>query len=259
MLSALYGGAGVRPNFAMNTLPEHLPQPGSPAWWRTRPLRVEKSGGRGRPTLSFERIIAVALETVDEVGPQAFNMRLLAERLESGTATLYRHVASKDEILAYVVDRVLGELDTTAVDAASTRWQQACMCHGERVFALLRKHPGIVPLLVAQVPLGPNGLKVRESGIATFLANGFAADLAARAYTTVAHYVLGFAMQHPGAAENEPHGEDIINFFAGLDAGQYPAIAAAGQHLPGESVEDEFRFGLKLIIDGLGLALACEL
>lgn len=242
----------------MNTLPEHTHQPGSPAWWRTRTPRVEKTGARGRPTLSFERIIAVALETVDEVGPQAFNMRLLAERLDSGTATLYRHLASKDEILAYVVDRVLGELDTTAPDTAPTSWQQACMSHGERVFSLLRKHPGVVPLLVAQVPLGPNGLKVRESGIATFLANGFAADLAARAYTTIAHYVLGFAMQHPDAAEDETHGQDIVNFFAGLDAGQYPAIATAGRHLPGESVEDEFRFGLKLIIDGLGLALAAD-
>ncbi|NVL31978.1 helix-turn-helix transcriptional regulator [Pseudomonas syringae pv. actinidiae] len=59
--------------------------------------------------MSVERIIATALETVDEVGAQAFNMRMLAERLGSGTATLYRHFASKDEILIYVVDSVLGE------------------------------------------------------------------------------------------------------------------------------------------------------
>ncbi|AKT30630.1 hypothetical protein NZ708_14080 [Pseudomonas syringae pv. actinidiae ICMP 18708] len=49
--------------------------PGSPRWWMSRAPRVEKSAGRGRPSLSVERIIATALETVDEVGAQAFNTR----------------------------------------------------------------------------------------------------------------------------------------------------------------------------------------
>ncbi|EPM92544.1 transcriptional repressor TetR, partial [Pseudomonas syringae pv. actinidiae ICMP 18804] len=44
--------------------------PGSPRWWMSRAPRVEKSAGRGRPSLSVERIIATALETVDEVGAQ---------------------------------------------------------------------------------------------------------------------------------------------------------------------------------------------
>ena len=52
-----------------------------------------------------------ALEIVDEVGTDAFSMRLLADRLGSGTATLYRHLAGKDELMAYVVDRILGEVD----------------------------------------------------------------------------------------------------------------------------------------------------
>ncbi|WP_055001350.1 TetR/AcrR family transcriptional regulator [Pseudomonas cannabina] len=233
----------------------------------SRQPRLEKVAGRGRPSLSVERIIATALETVDEVGAQAFNMRMLAERLGSGTATLYRHFASKDEILIYVVDRVLGEMSTDQPEMAEralhgqgsegNSWQKACAAGAERLYGVLRKHQGILPLLVSQIPIGPNGLKRREQGIALFLANGFPAELAARAYTSVAHYVLGFAIQQHSNVSNEAaEGEDLIGFFAALDASEYPAIAAAGRHLPGISVEDEFRFGLKLIIDGLNLALA---
>jgi AcrR family transcriptional regulator len=61
---------------------------------------------RGRPPLDVGRIITVAPKIVDEVGVQAFSLRMLADALESGTATLYRHFASKDELMAYVVDRV---------------------------------------------------------------------------------------------------------------------------------------------------------
>ncbi|WP_024697043.1 TetR/AcrR family transcriptional regulator [Pseudomonas avellanae] len=226
---------------------------------------VEKSAGRGRPSVPVERIIATALEAVDEVGAQAFNMRMLAERLGSGTATLYRHFASKDEILIYVVDSVLGEMRTDQPEVAEHvpqgqgskghSWQKACASGAERLYGVLRRHPGILPLLVSQIPIGPNGLKRREQGIALFLANGFPAELAARAYTSVAHYVLGFAIQqHSSASSEAAQGEELVEFFAALDASEYPAIATAGRHLPGISVEDEFRFGLKLIIDGLELA-----
>lgn len=239
--------------------------PGSPRWWMNRAPRVEKSAGRGRPSVSVERIVATALEAVDEVGAQAFNMRMLAERLGSGTATLYRHFASKDEILIYVVDSVLGELLADQPEAVELvpqgqgsegySWQKACASGAERLYGVLRRHPGILPLLVSQIPIGPNGLKRREQGIALFLANGFPAELAARAYTSVAHYVLGFAIQqHSSASSEAAEGEELVEFFAALDASEYPAIATAGRHLPGVSVEEEFRFGLKLIIDGLELA-----
>src|SRR5438477_1281992 len=102
-----------------------LEPPGSPAWWSSRPAPPVYR--RGRPPRSLERIVGVALEIVDEVGTDAFSMRLLADRLGSGTATLYRHFAGKDELMVYVVDRILGEVDVDADARAlgGTTWQQA--------------------------------------------------------------------------------------------------------------------------------------
>ena len=84
------------------------PPPGSPEWWANRP---EPPSGprRGRPRRSFDEIVAAALELVDEVGVDIFHMRLLAERLNTSTATLYRHVTGKEELMVYVVDRLLEE------------------------------------------------------------------------------------------------------------------------------------------------------
>lgn len=206
--------------------------------------------------MSFDKIIDTAFEAVDEVGPQAFNMRMLAERLESGTATLYRHFASKDEILAYVLDRFLGELkelDTGASDKARVPWQQAMISVATALYKLLGVHPKMVPLMVSQVPLGPNGLKMRESGLSLLLANGFAPDLATRAYVTIGHYVLGFAIQqHAATFWEEKHTRvELGRFFKGLNANTYPSTLKAAQQLSSLSNDDEFHFGLKLIVDGL--------
>src|SRR5271155_5248057 len=100
-----------------------LEQPGGAMWWSSRPVAPVRR--RGRPPRSFERIVSVALEIVDEVGTDAFSMRLLADRLGSGTATLYRHLASKDELMFYVVDRILGEVDIDADAIGDRGWQRA--------------------------------------------------------------------------------------------------------------------------------------
>src|SRR5436853_107267 len=49
--------------------------------------------------LTIERIIDEALALVDEEGLDALTVRRLATRLDTGSATLYRHVASRTELL----------------------------------------------------------------------------------------------------------------------------------------------------------------
>jgi len=58
-----------------------------------------------------EQIVAAALAILDEEGADALSLRALAQRLESSTATLYRHFDSRADLLAQVVDRIFGEID----------------------------------------------------------------------------------------------------------------------------------------------------
>jgi AcrR family transcriptional regulator len=229
-----------------------LEQPGSPMWWSSRPAAPVRR--RGRPPRSLERIVSVALEIVDEVGTDAFSMRLLADRLGSGTATLYRHLASKDELMVYVVDRILGEVDIEidAETVSDTTWQHATARGASAFCEVLKNHPNALPLVVSHVPVGPNALINRERSVAMLLACGFSLDLAARAYTAVAHYVVGFALQQysPGA----PQREDAVrlrDFYRALDAEIYPATVAAAGELTSVPLDEEFRFGLQLVLDGI--------
>ena len=198
--------------------------------------------------------MTVALEIVDEVGMDAFSMRLLADRLGSGTATLYRHLAGKHELMFYVVDRILGEVDID-IDAdtlSGTTWQHATARGASAFYEVLKSHPNALALLVSQVPVGPNALINRERSVAVLLACGFPLDLAARAYTAVAHYVVGFALQQhaPGAPQRE-NAARLREFYRALDAETYPATVSAADALTSVPLDEEFRFGLRLVLDGI--------
>jgi AcrR family transcriptional regulator len=202
------------------------------------------------------RIIAAAIELVDEVGPGQFSMRLLAQRLRSSTATLYRHFTSKEEIFVHVVDHVLGEIPHHLPEMADKpTWREQLVAVADALFQTLKEHPKVVPLFDSHVPVGPRGLAGREAAIGILLANGFPPQTAARAYTAVGRYVIGFAGQlrvddTTGPAEDQ----DLGAFYRSLDPARYPATVTSAPFLP-SSLDEEFRFGLQLIVDGLAQQL----
>jgi AcrR family transcriptional regulator len=193
---------------------------------------------------------------VDEVGTSAFNMRMLADRLDTSTATLYRHVAGKEELMVYVVERLLSGIQVRGEDQDDRpgTWQDAAAWGALQFYRAISQHPNVLPLLAAQVPVGPNGLAARERSIGTLIDFGFPAPLAARAYNALAHYVLGFAVvQHAGA----PGPDEIAalgNYFRGLDPELYPATIAAADALTEVTLEQEFLDGLQFILDGIDRA-----
>jgi AcrR family transcriptional regulator len=235
---------------------QDAPAPGTPGWWATRPTRPTERR-RGRPPRSFERIVAAASELVDEVGIGGFHMRLLAVRLDTSTATLYRHVAGKEELMVYVVDRLLAEV--AGVDDGEEKpprtWRDAARRASLRFHHTLSEHPNVLPLLVTQVPVGPNGLAVRERIISSLVEFGFSPRLAARAYTTLAHYVIGFAVQrHASGAPGRDEATALGDYYRRLDPELYPWTIAAADDLTAVSLEEEFLEGLEFIIDGIDRA-----
>ncbi|MEV5838734.1 TetR/AcrR family transcriptional regulator C-terminal domain-containing protein [Nocardia sp. NPDC052112] len=205
----------------------------------------------GRPRVPFDRIVTTALRIVDEEGADALSMRTLAQRLDTGTAVLYRAVANRAELIGHVVDWVLGEIEIDD-DAPDGDWQRVCVAAGEAIFGTLRQHRGIAPLLIEQVPIGPNALLLRERVLAMLLAHGFPPESAALVYATLARYVVGFATQlagHDTEANIDP--APIAALFRGLDPARFPATVAVADCLPMQTLESEFDFGLRLLVTGL--------
>jgi AcrR family transcriptional regulator len=210
---------------------------------------VDQARRRGRPALPLDRIVAAAIELVDEHGSDGLSMRSLAQRLGSGTATLYRHFANRSELVEVIVDRMLGEaeLDTEALTALP--WDRACISFAQRMFDALSRHGNVASLLIGHAPMGPNALAHRELILSILLDNGFAPVVAAHAYATVSRYVLGFAIQRSRSAAADDDAK-LAAAFQELDPSRYPATVAVADDLP-VPLEEEFAYGLRLIVAGL--------
>ncbi|WP_431236213.1 TetR/AcrR family transcriptional regulator (plasmid) [Mycolicibacterium psychrotolerans] len=78
---------------------------------------------------------------MDEDGADALSMGNLAQRLDSGTATLYRHFTGRADLVAQVVDGVLADahLDDEATDGMA--WQQACTTLAHSLFDVFAAIP----------------------------------------------------------------------------------------------------------------------
>jgi len=207
---------------------------------------IEERRPRGRPPLPLDRIIATATRILDEEGADALSMRNLAHRLDSGTATLYRHFTGRAHLVAEVIDGVLAEAHVDDETLRGMPWSQACEVLAHSLFDVFRRHPNVAPLLVEQIPIGPNAMAQREQTIALLLESGFEPALAAQACATMARFVLGFATQL-SAPSSTADGDAV---WQTLDPHTFPATVSVADHLP-VPLEQEFAFGLELIINGL--------
>ena len=66
--------------------------------------------GAGEGESTRQRLLAAALELVEEEGVEALSMRRLAARVGVSATALYRHFADKDELLQHLVDEANLEL-----------------------------------------------------------------------------------------------------------------------------------------------------
>ena len=229
-------------------IPVENPPPQKPGQDRTG--KAERRS-RGRPKIPTERIIDAAMEIIDTQGVEALSMRAIAQHLDSGTATLYRNFSGRTELIGLVIDKILSEISVDSDSAAKGDWQTAVSNSAKSMLDVLIQHKGIAALLVETMPDGPNSMEQRERLIGLFLAGGFSAEIAARAFIAIIRFVLGFAMQVDDARETDRKpGQLHSTYQRGLDPYKFPALHAAAAYLP-IGINEEFAFGLQMILSGL--------
>jgi AcrR family transcriptional regulator len=205
------------------------------------------------------RIVAAALELIDREGLGELSMRNLATELQTGTTTLYRHVAGKDEVLVLVADAVLGGTQLPRpVDGIG--WREVLEELARSMRTALGSHPNVAALFATAVPVGPNSLRGRELVLGVLRERGFDESLAADVYTALAHLVLASVLQEPmndfrAGGLGTSKSLTLRDFYRSLPAEQYPHLVELADELTSRTTTEEFEFGLGCLLDGVELRL----
>ena len=126
-------------------------------------LRPEQAAV-GRPAeRSRAEITAAAIELADTEGLDALSMRRLAASLGTGAASLYRYVATRDDLLDLMTDATAAEYD---LPAASGDWLADLLAVAREARRIMRRHAWLPALVITRPVLGPHAADLLEHVLA---------------------------------------------------------------------------------------------
>lgn len=208
-----------------------------------------------RIPLSKDRVLRAAVALADSEGMESVSMRRLAEALDVVPMALYKHLANKDELLAGLIDVVVGEIDPPA---SATDWKQAIRDRILSARRALLRHPWASQVIESRTNPTPLVMKYMDSMIGMFLAGGFSLDLTHHIMHAMGSRLLGFSQElFKDSASMDPQ---VLAAMRRQLAGVYPNIlelTTAVYHDEGSVVgagcddQFEFEFALDLLLDGL--------
>ena len=199
----------------------------------------------GETPLSLDRIVATAVELLDERGVDGLTMRRLADRLGSGVMSLYWHVDNKEDVFDLSLDSVL-DYRGPSQTAEPPDWREDVVHMLEDWRASMLHHPWSASLLPRRA-LGPNMLSRLELLGKTLSAAGVAdADLNV-AIWSLWNYVMGATVTR---ASFDLSDDDRAAARQRLLTERYPTIERS-RLLSDDDWDGAFRKGLGFLLDGL--------
>jgi AcrR family transcriptional regulator len=219
-----------------------------------------------RPSLDAARIIAAAIEIADTEGLPGVRMSSVASRVGVATMSLYRYVGSKEELLTAMADAAVPE----PPELGGLPWRDYLVTwtRANRDFLLAR--PWMLLIARLTPPMGPRSLRWLDRALAALADTGLDAGERVNIASTLGGYALSEAtFVHGMSSEREVGGDAGVAGMAEysevlaevIDPEGYPELfAAIHANAFGDAAEwvgdDDFTFGLDLLLDGVETLIA---
>jgi len=215
-----------------------------------------------KPGLSLARVVDAAVQLADEEGLEAVSMGRLAERLGFTTMSLYRYVASKDELFLLMRDAAAGAPPPLAEPV--TDWRAALGEWSWAQLALVRRHPWIVRLPITGPPLTPSMLTWMDSGVRALAGSGLLEPEKVAIIQMISGMVLtevrlseelAQAYAAAGITAEEAERRWSRTLARVVEAGRFPGLAAtlaSGMFdEPDTDPDAVFHFSIERLLDGI--------
>ncbi|MEU4559299.1 TetR family transcriptional regulator [Actinoplanes sp. NPDC023936] len=184
--------------------------------------------------LTPELIAATALELGDRDGDPAMSMRRIAAELGCDPMAIYRHFANREALLDAVADLALAGV---AAPGPDLRWDQRLSELLTEVRGAALRHPGIAAHVAARPPLGANGRRLSAAITGALADAGLTpSGVVQSTQALIAYVAAALAMTVKAGARDERW---------------HRVSAVLGAGMPVVGSEEQFAYGLRLMINGI--------
>jgi AcrR family transcriptional regulator len=236
--------------------------------WQAGPVRVRVTlpparheSREPKERLTRERIVDTAMALMATQGYDAVSMRSLAKALDTGPASLYQHVANRDELDQLVIDRIARGLEIPEPDP--DRWADQLKDVLRQMRDLYHEHPGSARAAMAQIPTMEGSMRAAEGIMAICVAGGISPQAAAWMCDLAALYVsavgyeesLWIQRQNSTAPGEEPDhtaiDAEMVELWNQLPPELFPLLTRYSAELTAGDSNDRFEFGVDVLVSGL--------
>jgi AcrR family transcriptional regulator len=213
-----------------------------------------------RVGLSLERIVASAVQLADRDGLGSVSMKRIAEQLGFTTMALYRHVASKDELLLMMHDTCWRPPE--GFDIPPGDWRAGLESWTREQIAIFARHPWLEEVRHIERAGTPSQFMWMELGLRALSRTPLTEGEKVEVLLLLSGYTFSFARLSATAADGVRRGYfdagDEAPAFVGLlrqlaGPDRFPALlaAAAGGAFTPDRPFPDLEFDLRVVLDGV--------
>ena len=216
------------------------------------PARPRNRGAKA--PLSRDAVIAAALASLTEDGPEGFTMRKVAARLETRPSSLYTYVRDQRELIVLVLDAIAARVSPPTGKGSQRHVVELVLAYSRELEAVR----GAAQLALVTPPTGPAHLDLLETAMQLLVASGLSVAKAVRAGDAL-FLLTTAAVAERDARHADPLANSVPELFDGaLDASakSRPLLEAGHEAFRAEDSERQFAWTLEAFLAGVAAAPA---
>ncbi|XVV01063.1 TetR/AcrR family transcriptional regulator [Actinosynnema sp. CA-248983] len=202
-----------------------------------------------RQALTVDRIADAAIELADAEGMAAVSMQHIAARLDVTKMALYRHVSSKAELVAVMIESAVGEPPNLLTVPGD--WRSRLTHWANLMRETWHRHPWLPAATTGDRPTGPREVGWTESAVAALTDTGLTGGERMDAVFLLSGHIRN--TQSSSTAGTQPWTTDkSLREVLHRHRDRFPALFEAATSRDDTTPDDNgWTFGLTRILDGL--------
>lgn len=199
--------------------------------------------------LSLPVIVAAAVELIDADGVAELTMRRLAARLGCSPMALYRHVATKQDLIRAIGQHYLADLELP--DTAGMPWRDAIVAVSAAAHHAFLAHAPLVEIVAVQHVDALPIFRANEAILSALRSAGLEDREAVRALSVITSYAVGATQRKAEQRAGSPAEVERLRRLLQLPPDEFPTLRELAGELVSVDFELSFEDGLRLLLDGI--------
>jgi AcrR family transcriptional regulator len=215
---------------------------------------------RSRPEtqpLTLETVVLAAVDVIDADGVGALTMRRLATRLGCSPMALYRHVATKQDLIRAIGEHYLADIELPDTDGLP--WDEAIIAVVSVLHHAVLERAALVEIVAIQHVDAVAIFRAEEAILRALRSAGLSDRDAVRGLSVITSYTVGATQRRAEQRAGSPAAVHRLQRLHQLPADTFPTLRALAGELVSVDFELSFEDGLRLLLRGISPASGADL